>query len=203
MAYDQNDHVMPKKITTADGEEIKNNQNDELNVGSLSYRALLKGILPDDELDKLGDRKSGLGSGGAIRENMLDRIKFFNKGDLFKERLNLFMNYVYDEDLYIVLKSNYKITWYLIPSKSFIDAILMTYELDEPNFQKIWYRWENNNLRMNWPSIIAKLESYRLKYKKIDMNFGNAVHAESIHRFKENIENMIQKEIENLMNSNN
>lgn len=199
IAYDNNDKVMPKTIYN-DGEEINNNQNNELNVGSLSYRALLKGILPDDELKQLGDRKAGLGSGGAIRKNVLDRIIYHKKQDLFKERLNLFMNYVYDEDLYIVLKSNFKITWHLIPSKSFIDSILFTYERDESNFQKIWYRWENNNLRMNWPQIIEKLDEYKLHYKTVEINLGDAVYDESIQRFKANVENMIKKEIEMLVN---
>lgn len=199
VAYDENGKKLPKTVKIEGEEIIKNNQNNEINVGSLSYRALLKGIIPDEELDKLGDRKSGLGSGSAIRKNMLDKIIFYNKKDLFKERLILFMNYVYDEDLYIILKQNFRMTWYLIPSSSFITAIVTAYNLDEQNFQKIWYRWENNNLRMNWPSIIKKLDEYNLSYKKIIMDFGKAYSSKKILEFKDTISSTIENEILELM----
>ena len=83
--YDKDGNVLPKKIINNSGDEIKNEQNNELNVGSLSFRALLKGVLPDEELKALGDRKKGLGSGSAVRKSMLDKIKFYNKTEDFKK----------------------------------------------------------------------------------------------------------------------
>lgn len=198
-AYDRYGKMMPKVIKNSDGEDVKNNENGEVNVGSLSFRALLKGILTDDDLAKLKDRKGGLGSGGAFRESVLNKIKAYGKQEMFLNRLGIFMNYVYDDDLYIVLKSHYKITWYLIPAKSFIDCIVMTYKYDEPNFERIWYRWENNNLRMDWKPIIEKMDKYHLKYRKIEMLLGDAVHSSKIIEFKKNISKSISEEIKKLL----
>lgn len=201
IAFDKDGNVLPKKIITSSGDEIKNEQNNELNVGSLSFRALLKGILTDEELKELGDRKKGLGSGSAVRKSMLDKIKQHNKTEEFKHRLNLFMNYVYDEDLYIVLKSHYQIKWILIPSKTFIGTILTNYEQDENDFEKIWYRWENNNLRMYWNPLLDKIKKYGFPYKEIVFNLGEAVHSSQIENFKENISNNIKEEINKMLNN--
>lgn len=197
-AYGENGELMPKKIIFGN-DEIKNEQNNELNVGSLSYRALLKGILEDEELKNLKDRKGGLGSGSAIRTNVLNRIVQLGKVEEFRYRLRLFMNYVYDEDLYIVLKSHYQIKWILIPAQTFIEAIINTYTQDEQEFEKIWYRWENNNLRMNWNPLIDKINKYGLPYKELVFNLGKAVHSAKIEAFKDNISENIKEEIHKML----
>ena len=198
-AFDKDGNMLPKKIFNSSGDEIKNEQNNELNVGSLSFRALLKGILTDAELNGLGDRKKGLGSGSAVRISMLDKIKQYGKTEDFKYRLKLFMNYVYDEDLYIVLKSHYQIRWILIPARTFIDTILTNYEQDEHDFEKIWYRWENNNLRMYWNPLLDKIKKYGFPYKEITFNLGKAVHSNLIEIFKENISLKIKEEIDKML----
>ena len=197
-AYGENSELLPKKIKFGN-DEIKNEQNNELNVGSLSYRALLKGILEDDELKNLKDRKGGLGSGSAVRANVLNRVIHLGKVEEFRNRLKLFMNYVYDEDLYIVLKSHYQIKWILIPAQTFIDTIINTYTQDEQEFEKIWYRWENNNLRMNWIPLIDKINKYGLPYKELVFNLGKAVHSAKIEQFKDNISIKIQEEIHKML----
>lgn len=194
-AFDEKGEPMPKIIKNADGKNVKNNQNNEINVGSLSFRALLKGIISDEDLVKLKDRKGGLGSGSALRNSVLNKINKYGKNEEFLNRLNIFMNYVYDDDLYIVLKSNYNIKWILISSKSFVQCILNTYKCDEKNFEKIWYRWENNNLRMDWINIVNKLEEYALEYDIIDMKLGEAVNSIKMKNFRENLSNKIEEEI--------
>lgn len=198
IAYDEKGRVLPN-IVNEDGEISKNNENGEVNVGSLSFRALLKGILTDSDLEKLKDRKGGLGSGGAFRISVLNKIKEYGKQSEFLDRLRIFMNYVYEDDIYIVLKSHYRITWFLVPSSSFIECILRTYQFDEPNFETIWYRWENNNLRMHWHPIIEKLTKYKLPFNVIEMNLGTAVNSKKMNTFKTNISNMIEDEINKLV----
>ncbi len=192
-AYDKDDKLLPKKIVMYDGDTIENSDNPELNVGSFSFRALLKGLLNEEDLSKLGDRKKGLGSGSEIRKNVLNKIKEYNKQSEFEKRLALFLKFVYDEDMYIVLKSNYKMTWYLIPSESFQKCILESYKKDEEHFESIWYRWENNNLRIHWKPIIEKLKLYKLDYKYIEFSLGKSVHSEKMNSFR----NELNQEIEN------
>lgn len=198
IAYDENGLPI-EDLENDEGEKVSNKENDELNVGSLSYRALLKGILSDEELNKLKDRKGGLGSGGALREYVFDKIVKRHKKRMFQKRLSVFLNYVYDEDVYIVLKSHYKIIWYLIPSSSFKDCIIKTYKKDEPNFQKIWYRWENNNLRLNWKNLLQKMDEFKLEYQKIEMNLQLSVNSPKIQAFKENISAEIVESLNELL----
>lgn len=199
IAYDENDEVMPRTIRNSEGELTANNENGELNVGSLSYRALLKGILSDEEISNLKDRKGGLGSGSAIRQNILNKVKLYKKEELFYLRLKAFLNYVYDDDIYIVLKSNFRIKWILIPAESFVEAILKTYLEDEEFFEKIWYRWENNNLRLYWRPLLQKLEEYNLKYNEINMFLGDAVKSNIIQQFKDKVSKNIENEIGQLL----
>lgn len=181
------------------GEVLDSNSNDELNVGSLSFRALLKGILSDDEISMLGDRKSGLGSGKQLRENVFNPILKQSKKCAFQNRLSLYLNYVYEEDVYIVLKSHYRIDFYLILNKSFIDSILQTYIHNESNFEKIFYRWENNNLRLRWRNMIQAMDTYELPYTVIEINLKNSFHNDELKKFKEDLSIIIEDYIKQYM----
>ena len=174
---------------------INSSENKELNIGSLSYRALLKGILTDDELQRLSDRRGGLGSGSQIRQNVLNPIILNNKQNEFLYRLQLFLPYVYAEDIYIVLKSHYKLTFILIPNNSFVNAFINTYIYDEPSFQNIFYRWENNNLRTPWQKILVAMDKYNLPYFKVDIILGNAFNNKELISFKQSLNNDIRKYI--------
>jgi hypothetical protein len=190
---------MGQKIINSDGETIDNKDNDEVNVGSLSFRALLRGIIPAEELSQLGDRKSGLGSGSAIRKNILDRVISLKKTELFKDRLDKFVKYVYNDDIYIVLKGNYLITWILIPGNSFAECINRIYDQYENDFESIWYRWENNNLRMHWKPIIKYLNIFKLPYEEISFNLSKAVNSEKTIAFKNALADAIEENIAKLI----
>lgn len=173
--------------------------NKELNIGSLSYRALLKGILTDSELQNLGDRKSGLGSGTQLRKNIFNPIIEKNKKQEFYNRLNSFLKYVYTEDIYIILKSHYKIIFYLIPNESFIKTLLTLYYNDESNFEKVFYRWENNNLRLNWFNMLNYMRDYNLNFYEIDISLVNRNEDSLFSEFKKNLD----CQIKTFLNSNN
>lgn len=171
---------------------IDNKLNGELNIGSLSYRALLKGVISDRDLDLIGDRKKGLGSGSQLRENVFDKILKYNGQEKFIKRLYHFLEYVYEEDIYIVLKSHYQMKFYLIPNKSFINTIVDTYKNDEKNFQSVFYRWENNNLRLNWQKLIQKMDTYGHSYKEINLDFSKCVDNPDFNEFKKKLDLSIE-----------
>ena len=172
--------------------------NNEINVGSFSFRALFKGILSDEQLMILRDRKGGLGSGSQIRENVLKHINSENKNKLFLERLKDFLKYVYADDLLILIKSNYMVVFYLIPSYSFVESICKLYEHDEKNFEKVWYRWENNNLRFPLNNFINNIREYNLPIYEININLAVFEKNNAVRNFNEKIRECIQTNIENL-----
>ncbi len=180
------------------GEITDKSLNKEVNVGSLSFRALFKNILPDEKLDTIGDRKKGLGSGKQLREYVFDVIVEHNAQKDFYQRLKLFMDYVYQEDLYLVLKSDYNITFYLIPNASFRETILDLYQKNEKSFESVWYRWENNNLRMDWVKLIDFMKQYEHPFYKIDILLTKAVHSVKMKTFENSVRKAIVSSIQEL-----
>lgn len=169
-AYGKNGKILGGKICLKNGTVITNDCNWEINIGGFSFRSLLTGIIDQDSLDKLGDRKKGLGSMCQIRKNMLDPIIANNKKEMFLSRLKEFMPFVYKDDLYVIFKENYRMTFYLIPNSSFVNAFFYKYDKEESSFQKLWQRWENNNLRIGFKELKKTMDQYYLKYYKIQMN---------------------------------
>lgn len=188
------------KSYDSEGYITDNSLNQELNVGSLSFRALLKGIIDDESISKLKDRKGGLGSANQIRRAMLNPINESNCNDKFLERLELFLKYVYSEDIYIVLKSNFKIFFYLIPSNSFIDSITKLYDKKEYEFEKVWNRWENNNLRFRWLNLINYLNEFQLSYSFIEINLAKAVKNHAVIKFLNKVSESIELNLEEMLN---
>lgn len=181
------------------GTIIDSSFNNEINVGSFSFRALFKGILTDEELAKLGDRKSGLGSKKQIRANVLNPIKNHGKTKEFLCRLKMFFGYVYEEDLVIVIKSDYRTFLYLIPNKTFVDVICTLYEKNENCFEEVWYRWENNNLRFNLSKLFEYIDKYKLPYQKICLNLVSFEKQDAISNFNKTLRQNIEKELETLI----
>lgn len=185
-AYDIND-----KLTNPSDKKF----NNELNVGSLSYRALLKGILSDEQLQNLKDRKGGLGSKNQLLKYVLSPIKKSNLDSQFRARLSLFLNYIYDDDVYIVLKSDYRIIFHLIPKNSFINSLLLTLDEDYSKFSDIFYRWENNNLRLNWVKMLTAMDDLKLPYYTVIIKLQNSVSNTDFISFKNKISELINEEI--------
>lgn len=174
--------------------------NNEINVGSFSYRALFKGILTDEELATLRDRKGGLGSKKQMRKFVLDPIKKHKKSKEFLERLKLFLGFVYEEDLIIIIKSDYHTDIYFIPNKTFVDVICNLYEKMENNFEEVWYRWENNNLRFSLSNFFEYIDYFHLPYKKLCLNLASFKHHEKIISFNETLNKLVEDELAKLTN---
>lgn len=156
-------------------ELIDNSYNKELNIGSLSYRALLVGLLSNDELLALSDRKGGLGSKTQLIKSLYHPLKENNKWDDFINRLEKFLKYVYfGSDFLIVFKSGYKMELIFIKEEDFIDELIALAREDYNTFFSVFYRWENNNLRIQYSTLFKRLEDEN-KIKKITLKFDKSV----------------------------
>jgi len=139
--------------------------NTEINIGSLSYRSLFLGI--HDE-EKLGDRKGGLGSGKQMLE-LLEKVKKNGKLNEFISRLELFLTYLYSNDNFLVaFKSDLKIQFFFFPGKELVDLLISLLNKDIEDFTKIFYRWENNNLRIQVGELLNNRKTKLWKAKSID-----------------------------------
>ncbi len=174
--------------------------NNEINIGGFSYRALFKGILTDRELAHLSDRKKGLGSKVQIRRNVLNPILTHGKKDDFSKRLKDSFSYVYEEDLVIVIKSDYKMDIYFIPNKTFVDVVCKLYDEKECEFENLWYRWENNNLRFSLPELLRYIEFFNFEYKKSELKLASFKTQEEISKFNQKLNEMIENELEKIIN---
>lgn len=184
------------KLYDINGNIEDNSFNGEINIGSLSHRAIFLGLTDRP----LTDRRGGLGSATQMTQ-LLNELKQNGKFDEFKKRINNFVNYVYEDDILIIYKSGYKMDITLIPSETFVNAINIAlsdkYEITD--FTKIWSRWENNNLRINYLPLMKVITEQNLKYYKFMLDLEN-VYKEK--QFIDNIKiiyNLIDEKIEDLL----
>ena len=184
--YDSNLNIIDKDI------------NSELNIGSLSYRALLVDLISDEELSKLSDRKGGLGSKKQLIKQIYTPLEKNSKWIDFIDRLNDFLNYIYDgSDFIIVFKSGYKMKILFIKEKDFIDELINIAKTDYSTFFDIFYRWENNNLRIHYNKLFKALKE-KSKLREIELDFNTLEKSislqEKISKIKLSIENILLKD---------
>ncbi|MDN5109397.1 hypothetical protein PJV99_04545 [Aliarcobacter butzleri] len=131
-------------IKTLKGKIDGDNANTEINIGSLSYRSLFIDIFNDN----LGDRKAGLGSGAQMYK-LLKQIEENQKLEDFKNRLKIFLDYLYGEDDFLIAyKSDKKMQIFFFEGKKLVNLLTKLLDKDIKLFSEIFYRWENNNLRI-------------------------------------------------------
>ncbi len=180
--YELSIKTLKGKLYDKTGTIIDTDFNDEINIGSLSHRALFIGLTNQ----MLSDRKGGLGSPRQTIP-LLTSIKRDGYFEEFKKRINDYVKYVYSDDILIVYKSGYKMKITLIPADSFVKAI--TKSLEDENggingFTKIWYRWENNNLRIRYTALIDMIKKLNLDY------FDTVLNLEQVFENKKFINNI-------------
>ena len=107
--------------------------------------------------------------------------------------------YVYADDVLIVIKSDYRINLYFIPNETFVKVICSLYENDEANFQDVWHRWENNNLRFKLTKFLYYIDHYKLPYKEITLSLASFKNNQKIKIFNEKMDNTIKSELNNLV----
>lgn len=177
----------------AELEVIDKKCNKELNIGSLSFRALLIGLIPDDQLASLKDRKGGLGSKKQLIEKIYTPLKTENKWLEFLNRLELYMRYVYSNcDILLAMKSGYIMKLYFIHEEDFINNLIKIGRTDYQTFFDIFYRWENNNLRLHYYKLLKNLDCEG-KLKTIELKFNHIFENCSFIEDIKEMENKVKK----------
>lgn len=195
--YELSIKTLKGKLYDITGKIIDNDFNDEINIGSLSHRALFIGLTSQ----VLSDRKGGLGSPRQTIP-LLTSIKQNGYFEEFKRRINNYIKYVYSDDILIVYKSGYKMKITLIPADTFVKAI--TKSLEEENgeingFTKIWYRWENNNLRIKYTALMKMIKKLNLYYFDTILNLERVFESDEFVNKMAIIEKLIDEKIEELI----
>lgn len=184
------------KLYDIDGNIEDNSFNGEINIGSLSYRALFLNITDR----ALTDRRGGLGSASQLTQ-LLTEIKGNGKFEELKKRIKDFVTYVYEDDILIIYKSGYKMDITLIPSETFVEAINKAlnppYQIN--NFTKIWSRWENNNLRINYLPLMKLINEQKLNYYKFILDLENVYKEKYFINNIKIIYDLIEEKIEDLL----
>ncbi len=175
---------------------IDRNFNNEINIGSLSHRALFIGITDRS----LSDRRGGLGSPRQIMP-LLKEIKDNGYFDEFKNRIKDYVSYVYQDDVVIVFKSGYKMRIVFIPYDTFDKAIIESLNQNDQieEFTKIWYRWENNNLRIRFSSLMNMINKLNLYYDDITLNLENIFKNKEFMNNIKVLESLLDEKIEDLI----
>lgn len=174
------------KLYDSDLNLIDNTYNKELNIGSLSYRALLVGLLSNNELKALSDRRGGLGSRTQLINSIYSPLINNGKWIDFIERLEDFLTYIYSKsDFLLVFKSGYIMELIFIREKDFIEELISLAKEDYQEFFKVFYRWENNNLRLHYSILLDRLAS-KGKIKNISLKFNKCLNnAELISKIND------------------
>ena len=179
-----------------EGTIIDSSFNNEINIGSFSHRALFIGITDR----ALSDRRGGLGSPRQIIP-LLQEINDKGYFEKFKSRIKDYVSYVYQDDIIIVFKSGYKMRIVFIPYDTFDKAIIETLNQNNPieEFTKIWYRWENNNLRIRFSSLMNMINKLNLDYDDITLNFESIMKNKNFMINIKSLETLLDEKIEELV----
>lgn len=194
--YNLSIKTLKGQLYDIDGNIIDRDFNNEINIGSFSHRSLFIGLTDR----ALSDRRGGLGSPRQIIP-LLNEIKENGYFDEFKKRIKDYVSYIYQDDVLIVFKSGYKMRIVFIPFDTFDKAIIETLNQENPieEFTKIWYRWENNNLRIRFTPLLEMINKLNLDYDDITLNLESVFKNKN---FMDNIsllEKLLDKKIEDLI----
>lgn len=113
--------------------------------------------------------------------------------EAFIERLEVFLRYVYTEDIYLVIKSGYVIEFILISNETFVRTLISLAKNEIDKFTSVFYRWENNNLRLNWPKLLIFADKYNYEFTKIHIPLKN-IKNQKINKLTSDINQIIKDE---------
>ena len=174
---------------------VDSSYNKELNIGSVSFRALLIGLVSDEQLNNLSDRKGGLGSKPQLIKNIYEPLLKSGKWNDFIDRLEVFLKYIYSEcDLLVVFKGGYKMELLFISDIDFIETLIEVARENYNEFFKIFYRWENNNLRIHYDNLFERLEK-KGKLRRVNLKLNNINQNKKFRNKLEKIKMNLKKAI--------
>lgn len=141
------------------------NSNKEVNFGSFEKITLFSNFNVESYLyERKGTNSENLGLGSKPRLlNLLNRIKDNGSYLKFQNRFNKLVEFIFSDDLIILIKNKNSIDIYLIKGKDFIN-LLKSYSESPEKLISIVNRWEGNSIRINREPILSI-------GKKININF--------------------------------
>ena len=88
-----------------------------------------------------------------------------------------------------------------IPYDTFDKAIIESLNQNDPieEFTKIWYRWENNNLRIRFSSLMNMINKLNLYYDDITLNLENIFKNKEFMNNIKVLESLLDEKIEDLI----
>lgn len=182
-------------------------KNTEINMGSFEKRVLFDSLKVDNFLS---ERKSIDGAGIGSKPQFLKLLKIIDTlsgYDNFRNKFNKMVEFIYADDLLLVIKNNMKMKLYFFSGNEIIN-IFQKFSQSKENFLKIVNRYEGNSLRIDRNILIQECKktifidfSY-LKSKVISLinNFDYKLHIGYVKYFEGNkdIKKTIFKDLEKM-----
>jgi len=139
--------------------------NKEINMGSFAREALFFNFLKQEEYGS--ERKSGLGS----KPQVLEKFKKIEEKGLWGSFSNRFIdmvNFIFVDDLVIVLKNNKSLDLYFIEEKKLKDAFNKRIKKGPKAIMELMNRYEGNSMRIDRLVLTRGIKPIVLDFSKIE-----------------------------------
>lgn len=123
-------------------------KNNEINMGSFEKRVLFDGLKVDNYLS---ERKSSDGAGVGSKPQFLKLLKLIetlSSYEIFREKFNKMLEFIYSDDLLLTIKNNDKMELYFFSGAEIVE-IFKNHSVNKEEFLKIINRYEGNSLRID------------------------------------------------------
>lgn len=117
--------------------------------------------------------KIGLGSKPRLL-NLLNKIKNQGQYSKFKKRFSNLVEFVFSDDLIILIKDKRKMDLYFIKGKKFTDLLIKKSASPE-GFISVINRWEGNSIRMNRDQILDIGKKIHLNFDFLEDHIVNEI----------------------------
>ena len=141
--------------------------NKEINFGSFEKITLFGGFGIEDFLTERGKKKTiGLGSKPQLQK-LLENIQENGHYKNFKNRFCELANFVFSEDLVILIKNKTVMNLYFVKGQDFVN-LLHRISCSPKEFITLINRWEGNSIRMNRQKILEIAIHIELDFSFLD-----------------------------------
>jgi len=150
--------------------------NSEINFGSFEKTTLFSGFGVEKYLSErkgVVSEKIGLGSKPRLL-NLLNKIKNQGQYSKFKKRFSNLVEFVFSDDLIILIKDKRKMDLYFIKGKKFTDLLIKKSASPE-GFISVINRWEGNSIRMNRDQILDIGKKIHLNFDFLEDHIVNEI----------------------------
>lgn len=159
-------------------------KNTEINMGSFEKKVLFDSLNVDGYL---GERKSNNGAGLGSKPQflkLLELIEVLSSYEDFKNKFNKMVEFIYSDDLLLVIKNNKKMELYFFGGNEIVE-IFKKASKDKNSFLKLVNRYEGNSLRIDRGILMQKCN----KKIMLDFNFLESTIIKKINEFDYRLHN--------------